>query len=360
MSYKILIMAGGTGGHIFPGLSVAEALKQQGWHIHWLGTEARMEADIVPEAGIDISFLDVAGVRGNGILRLLAAPLRIMKSIFQARKVIAQFQPDVVLGMGGFASGPGGIAAWSQGVPLILHEQNAIPGLTNKILSRFATQVLTGFENTFTQQIKGNSRFQWVGNPVRQGFSTVYKSTASVRLPVNILVVGGSLGARALNHALPEALKGLSGEQYVVRHQSGAGNHQEVEGVYQQQQIKSVQVEEFIQDMAAAYQWADLVICRAGALTVAEVAMAGVAAIFVPLPTAVDDHQTKNAQVLKNVSGALVIPQSRLTEDLARELEKLINNSEILTDMAHQAKTVARVDALDKVVEQCQRLAGAQ
>lgn len=360
MTKKLLVMAGGTGGHIFPGLAVARELQQQGWQIHWLGTADRMEARIVPEAGIDISYIDVAGVRGNGLLRLLMAPFRVLKSILQARKVIKSFQPDLVMGMGGFASGPGGIAAWLCSVPLLLHEQNAVPGVTNKILSRFASKVLTGFAQTFSGQVPGQNKYLWVGNPVRQDLLSIEKSKAAIKTPVNILIVGGSLGAQALNQAVPKALANVESHLYRVRHQTGAGKQLEVEKAYQQLPDSHAQVDEFIADMASAYQWADLVICRAGALTVAEVAAVGIAAIFVPLPHAVDDHQTKNAQSLEQAEAALIIQQSVLEQNLARELQHLISDSNKLTHMAANAAKVARPDALARVVEHCQQLAGVR
>jgi len=358
MNKKLLVMAGGTGGHIFPGLAVARELQQQGWQIHWLGTADRMEAKIVPEAGIEISYIDVAGVRGNGLIRLLMAPFRILKSILQAKKVIASFQPDLVMGMGGFASGPGGIAAWLSSVPLILHEQNAVPGITNKILSRFAIKVLTGFAHTFDGQIQGQEKYDWVGNPVRKDLLALEKAKAEIKAPVNVLVIGGSLGAQALNQAVPQALAQVSPQLYCVRHQSGAGKQDEVELAYGQLRDVNAQVHEFIQDMASAYRWADLIICRAGALTVAEVAAVGVAAIFVPLPHAVDDHQTKNARSLERAEAALIIQQQQLEQNLARELQDLIIDTNKLTSMAVNAAQVAKPDALNKVVKHCQQLAG--
>lgn len=362
MTKRILVMAGGTGGHVFPGLAVADNLAEKNWQIHWLGTSGRMEAQLVPKAGYEISFIDVVGVRGNGLRKLIAAPFKIIKSIYQAHKVIKQFKPNVVIGLGGFASGPGGVAAWLNRVPLVLHEQNAVPGLTNKWLSSIATHIFTGFDKTFAQQISANdpdkstgitNKYSWVGNPVRAEFCQL-KNKQKVNTPLNLLVVGGSLGAKVLNETVPLALISLGGVN--VRHQTGAGHLDVVTQTYQDhfKSAEHYQVSEFIEDMPAAYDWADLVICRAGALTIAEVAAAGVAAIFVPLPYAVDDHQTKNAQVLVSVQGAYLLPQTELSvENLHNLLSDCIRSPESLMEMGNQAKTVARLDAAQQVAHYC-------
>ena len=230
MTKRLLVMAGGTGGHVFPGLAIASELAAQNWQIHWLGTLGRMEAQIVPQAGYPISFIDVVGVRKNGIVTLLLAPFKIVKATIQAHKVMKQFQPHVVIGMGGFASGPGGVAAWLNRLPLILHEQNAVPGLTNKLLSRIATKVLTGFDKTFPAQAVGhNNKYSWVGNPVRREF-TELPIKNNVNLPLNLLVVGGSLGAQVLNETVPLALTDI--KQVIVRHQTGAGHLTSVQESY--------------------------------------------------------------------------------------------------------------------------------
>lgn len=361
MTKRILVMAGGTGGHVFPGLAVADDLAAKNWQIHWLGTSGRMEAQLVPKAGYEISFIDVVGVRGNGLLKLLAAPFKIIKSIYQAHQVIKQFKPDVVIGLGGFASGPGGVAAWLNRIPLVLHEQNAVPGLTNKWLSNLATHIFTGFDKTFAQQKPANdsdqsaitNKYSWVGNPVRAEFGHL-KNKHKVNSPLNLLVVGGSLGAKVLNETVPLALTNLTGVN--VRHQTGAGHLAVVTQTYQNhfESAEFYEVSEFIEDMPAAYDWADLVICRAGALTIAEVAAAGVPAIFVPLPHAVDDHQTKNAQALVAVQGAYLLPQIELSvENLHNLLSDCLRSPESLIDMGNQAKTVARLDAAQKVAHYC-------
>lgn len=354
MNKRLLVMAGGTGGHVFPGLAVSFELASQNWEIHWLGTSGRMEAQIVPKSGYPISFIDVVGVRQNGIVTLLLAPFKIVKAIIQAHKVIKQFQPHVVLGMGGFASGPGGVAAWLNRVPLILHEQNAVPGLTNKLLSFIAKKVLTGFDNTFdAQSVSSNNKYVWVGNPVRREFIVLpIKSNAD--LPLNLLVVGGSLGAKVLNETVPLALTDRN--QVNVLHQTGAGNLDSVKETYSQHvsNSESYEIIEFIDDMPAAYAWADLVICRAGALTVAEVAAAGVMAIFVPLPHAVDDHQTKNAQTLVAVQAAHLLPQRELTAKQLRVLlDKYVLSPEKLVEMGKRCKAIARLDAAKEVAHYC-------
>ena len=354
MTKRLLVMAGGTGGHVFPGLAVASELAAQSWQIHWMGTAGRMEAQIVPQAGYPISFIDVVGVRKNGLATLLLAPFKIIKAILQAHRVIKQFKPHVVIGMGGFASGPGGVAAWLNGLPLILHEQNAVPGLTNKLLSRIAKKVLTGFDNTFpAQRLNHSGKYSWVGNPVRSEFAALPEKN-NIDLPLNLLVIGGSLGAQVLNETVPLALANI--EQVNVRHQTGAGHLATVQETYIQQSIDAdcYQITEFIDDIPATYAWADLVICRAGALTVAEVAAAGVAAIFVPLPYAVDDHQTKNAQTLVDVQAAHLLPQSELTAaTLHALLQGYLLSPETLIEMGKCARTVARLDAAKDVAHCC-------
>lgn len=361
MNKRLLVMAGGTGGHVFPGLAVAHLLAEKQWQIHWLGTSERMEAELVPKAGFTISFIDVAGVRNNGLLRLMAAPIKIIKSILQATKVIKQFNPDVVIGMGGFASGPGGVAAWLANKPLVVHEQNVAPGITNRILARLADRVLTGFAHTFSAQRSSNTRqankYQWVGNPVRSAFANLPTKT-EVSLPLHILIVGGSLGAQVLNKIVPLALADNNNVQ--IRHQSGKGNLSGLESVYQQHfsQKDNWQLSEFIDDMPGAYEWADVVICRAGALTVAEVSAAGVCAIFVPLPHAVDDHQTRNAQVLVDAQAAYLLPQPQFTVPALQTLINLcISQPEKLILMSQKAKKLACLDATQRVAAICEQLA---
>ncbi|MCE9956865.1 undecaprenyldiphospho-muramoylpentapeptide beta-N-acetylglucosaminyltransferase [Aeromonas rivipollensis] len=356
MSKTLLVMAGGTGGHVFPGLAVADRLKAQGWTIHWLGTADRMEAELVPAHGYPISFIDIQGVRGNGIKRLLVAPYRIVKSVLQARRVLKSIRPDVVLGMGGFASGPGGVAAWLSGIPLLLHEQNAAAGLTNKLLARLAKRVLMAFPGAFAP----SARTAVVGNPVRpEVVALPDPQLRSSSEPLRLLIVGGSLGARVLNEQVPPAVA-AAGVPIEVRHQCGKGNRETVAQAYAELGVEA-EVSEFIKDMADAYAWADLVVCRAGALTVSEVAAAGVAAIFVPLPHAVDDHQTRNALTLVDGGAAEFLPQSELTPaSLAARLSWLAGRRETLLNMAQAARRVAIIDAAERVADECKRLASGQ
>ncbi|MCW8997079.1 MAG: undecaprenyldiphospho-muramoylpentapeptide beta-N-acetylglucosaminyltransferase [Psychromonas sp.] len=345
----LLVMAGGTGGHVFPGLAVADNLKAQGWSISWLGTKDRMEAQLVPEHGYEIDFIDIAGVRGNGLKRLLMAPLRVVKSIIQARRVLKKRHVSLVLGMGGFASGPGGIAAWMSGIPVILHEQNAAAGLTNRILSHFSKKVLMGFSGAF----KSKKAFL-VGNPVRKALLNLpQKHISAANEPLKVLVIGGSLGAQVLNELLPKVFCRFQRSQFKVLHQSGKGHDQHLQLAYQALDL-DVDVQAFIKDMDAAYGWADLVICRAGALTVAELAVVGLPAIFVPLPHAVDDHQTKNAQDLVVKEAAVLIPQNELNVDkMSDYLQIFSQNRSLLEKMSENSKKAAIIDATERVASVC-------
>ena len=349
---SLLVMAGGTGGHIFPGLAVADYLSEQGWKIHWLGTADRMEAQLVPAQGYDISFIKIAGVRNKGWLTRLAMPFKLIMAAWQAMQVIRQVQPDVVLGMGGYASAPGGVAAWLLRKPLILHEQNAVAGMSNRYLSRIATKVLAAFPQAFGNKVSELV----VGNPLRSNIIQVSSNQQEAVSYKKILVVGGSLGAKVLNDVVPEALAQLSELDVQVWHQTGKNNHQQVEQSYQQNNIAAerVKVAEFIDDMAAAYQWADLVICRAGALTVSELAMAAKPAIFVPLPHAVDDHQTKNAMYLVERNAARLLPQAQLTaKSLSQLLADLFTSNVVVQSMAEAAQQAARADATASVAQVC-------
>lgn len=351
MSRTIVIMAGGTGGHVFPGLAVGHELQSQGWKVHWLGTPDRMEADLVPQHGFPISFINIQGVRNHGLLRKLTAPFQITKAVLQAIKILKALKPNVVLGMGGYAAGPGGVAAKLLGIPVILHEQNAAAGMTNRLLAKISKYILMGFEGAFP----ASSKTKVVGNPVRKEFLQLAESPLKAydpTLPLKILIVGGSLGARALNEIVPAAIGELANVN--VRHQSGKGNQQAVMAAYQQLKTQQVTVSDFITDMAEAYAWADLLICRAGALTVAEVAAAGVPAIFVPLPHAVDDHQTKNAQSLTSKGAAILMPQQQMTAaSLQQVIIELLQHPDKLTDMAQASRAAAITDATRRVADIC-------
>ncbi|OEF24978.1 undecaprenyldiphospho-muramoylpentapeptide beta-N-acetylglucosaminyltransferase [Vibrio rumoiensis] len=341
-SKRLLVMAGGTGGHVFPGLAVAKQLQQQGWEIRWLGTPDRMEADLVPKHGIEIDFIKVKGLRGQGILKLIKAPFQIINAISQAKKHIKAWQPDVVLGMGGYVSGPGGVAAWLSGIPVVLHEQNAVAGLTNQWLSKIAKRVMQAFPGAFPNA-------EVVGNPVRQ--DVVNLETPTLRFtertgPIRILVMGGSQGARILNTTLPPVMKAL-GHGYTIRHQAGKGQLEMVEGLYQENTVENVEVTEFIDDVAQAYAWADLLVCRSGALTVSEVSAAGVGAIFIPFMHK-DRQQALNADHLVQCGAALMIEQPELTEQgLAEQIQQL--DRAALQVMAEKARAAAITDADTRV-----------
>jgi UDP-N-acetylglucosamine--N-acetylmuramyl-(pentapeptide) pyrophosphoryl-undecaprenol N-acetylglucosamine transferase len=374
----LLVMAGGTGGHIFPGLAVADKLKSEGWQVHWLGTADRMEADIIPKHGYDISFINISGLRHKNLLAWLKLPFKLINSLLQALKVINTIQPDVVLGMGGYASAPGGLAAWLKRKPLVVHEQNAAAGLTNRLLARIATKVCCAFPNAF----KSNIAVDIVGNPLRAsiGDQVAQQLAQGNNEPLakksrNILVVGGSLGAQILNQIVPKSFAQLIEESnsnteesksrenelpFNLFHQTGKGKQKEVLDAYDPQHLASgkVRVSEFIDDIASAYQWADVVICRAGALTVSELAMAAKPAVFVPLPHAVDDHQVKNAQYLVSRGGAKLIKQQDLTSDvLVKLLTELFNDPKILQNMAQASFAAADINATNKVASLCQQLA---
>ncbi|MBA5762262.1 undecaprenyldiphospho-muramoylpentapeptide beta-N-acetylglucosaminyltransferase [Vibrio sp. 404] len=339
---RLMVMAGGTGGHVFPGLAVAKKLQQQGWQIRWLGTADRMEAELVPKHGIEIDFIKVKGLRGQGISRLLAAPFKIVNAIFQARAHMKAWQPDAVLGMGGYVSGPGGIAAWSLGIPVVLHEQNAVAGLTNQWLSKIAKKVFQAFPGAFPNA-------DVVGNPVREDVTTLADPDlrfAQRQGPIRILVMGGSQGARILNQTMPTVMAQL-GDNYQVRHQAGKNNQQEVAEAYQAQQVTQAEAVEFIDDVAAAYEWADLLVCRSGALTVSEVSAAGVGAIFIPFMHK-DRQQALNADHLVECGAAKMIEQPELTvEKLVNEIQSLDRSQ--LQQMAIKARSAAKLEA-DRVV----------
>ncbi|PCJ50998.1 MAG: undecaprenyldiphospho-muramoylpentapeptide beta-N-acetylglucosaminyltransferase [Gammaproteobacteria bacterium] len=351
---RILFMAGGTGGHIFPALAVAEILKEQGWQVHWLGSENGMEVELIPKYNIEISLLSIAGVRGKGFLTRLISPLYILRAVWQAIKVINEFKPDVVLGMGGFASGPGGLAAWLLRRPLCIHEQNAIAGVTNKILSKLARYSLQAFPGAF-EKSDGLT-----GNPVRKSIcelASPEQRFAEHHGPIRLLIIGGSRGAAIFNQLVPEAIALLPASlEIMVRHQTGKNNRGLVVERYSQRQLINddyLSVVEFIDDMDAAYAWADLVLCRSGALTVSELAAVGLGAIFVPFPHAVDDHQTANASYLVKVKAAEIIQQSALSAGKLAQLINRVCNRKQCLQMAINARTQGKLKAAEEVAEFC-------
>ncbi|KAA1194966.1 undecaprenyldiphospho-muramoylpentapeptide beta-N-acetylglucosaminyltransferase [Photorhabdus heterorhabditis] len=339
---RLMVMAGGTGGHVFPGLAVAHHLKNQGWEVRWLGTADRMEAGLVPKHGIEIEFVQISGLRGKGIKALLTAPARIFKAIRQAKAIMRRYQPDVVLGMGGYVSGPGGIAAWMCGIPVVLHEQNGIAGLTNRWLAKIATTVLQAFPGAFPKA-------PIVGNPVREDVLTL--PTPEQRLagregPVRVLVIGGSQGARILNQIMPEVAARM-GDKITLWHQTGKGVKESVQDAYNNSFKCEHKVTEFIDDMAQAYAWADVVVCRSGALTVSEVAAVGLPGIFVPFQHK-DRQQYWNALPLERAGAAKILEQPQLTVDAVVELLTQWQRPQLL-EMAKKARSAAITDATEQV-----------
>ncbi|WP_066014014.1 undecaprenyldiphospho-muramoylpentapeptide beta-N-acetylglucosaminyltransferase [Endozoicomonas atrinae] len=354
----VIIMAGGTGGHIFPGLATAKGLIKQGYRVHWLGTPGSMEAELVPRHGIDISFIPVTGLRGKGLSFLLKAPWRLAVSLLKAVRVLREHKPVCVVGMGGYVTGPGGVAARLLGVPLVVHEQNAVAGLTNKLLARIATRVLEAFPGTFEGLSSDIARkVMLTGNPVRPEIAAV--SGNAPHSPLRLLVVGGSRGAMAINQMIPRVLKNC-GDQIEVWHQTGKGTFEQCRADYEQNAVAG-RVEPFIDDMAQAYEWADLVLCRSGALTIAELAAAGKPGILVPFPFAVDDHQTVNGHYLVDRGAALMVQQKDLDVDgLTKMILELADNPDQLERMASSAKTAGLPQATSDVVRHCLEAAGQE
>jgi UDP-N-acetylglucosamine--N-acetylmuramyl-(pentapeptide) pyrophosphoryl-undecaprenol N-acetylglucosamine transferase len=353
MSRTVMIMAGGTGGHVFPALAIAGLLRSQR-DIVWLGTERGIESRLVPAAGYPVEWIEVEGLRGKGLGRWLSAPLRLLRAVAQARRALAKNRPGVVLGCGGFASGPGGIAAWLAGAPLVIHEQNAVAGLTNRWLARVANRIAEGFPGSFP----ASARALYTGNPVRSEIASLppprqrFESRSG---PMRLFVFGGSQGAAALNRLVPAAVALLpEGRRPWVLHQAGERDRDSTDAAYRTAGIQA-EVRAFIDDMAAAYANADLVISRSGALTVAELAAAGVGSILVPFPAAVDDHQTRNAEWLGRVSAAQVVSEAGLTaEELANRIATLFGNGRArLLAMAEAARALAVTDAARRVAELC-------
>lgn len=353
MSRTILIMAGGTGGHIYPGLAVADALKAKGWNVVWLGAPNSMEAELVPKHGYPVAWVNFSGVRGKGLLRLLTLPFTLLRALGQSAAAILRHRPDVVLGMGGYITMPGGLMAAFLRRPLVVHEQNSIAGMSNKVLVKLASRVLSGFPDV----LKGT---EWSGNPVRADIAALPEPQtryAARSGKLNVLVVGGSLGAQALNEALPKALAMMDeATRPQVIHQTGKKHFEAVQQLYAQAGVQA-DVRAFLDDMAQQYAQADVVICRAGALTIAELAAAGVASVLVPFPFAVDDHQTHNARFLSERGAAILLPQKEMSADkLAQLLREL--DSEKLLAMAQAARSLAKPDATQQVAQVCVALAG--
>ncbi len=355
----VLILAGGTGGHVFPALAVATALRQQNEQVVWLGTRHGLEARVAPAAGFPVEWVRVRGVRRKGLLAWLAAPVQLTLALWDALRIVWRCRPKVVLGMGGYVSGPGGLAAWLLRRPLIIHEQNAVAGLTNRLLALLAREVLIAFPGSFSASRKTRT----TGIPVRDAITGL--PDPAERLgghggPMRLLVIGGSQGAQALNQAVPAALAQLpAAERPAVWHQAGEATLAVARAAYAQAGIKA-KIEPFIDDMAAAYAWADLVVARSGALTVAELAAAGLGAILVPYPAAVDDHQTRNGEYLANAGAAVLIPQAALTpERLAAEIAAHVRDPGLRLERARRARALGWPRATADMVRVCLTAGGA-
>jgi len=351
----ILVMAGGTGGHIMPGLAVAEALRARGWNVVWLGNPEKMEGRLVPARGYEMAASNFQGVRGKGALALLSLPARLGSACAQVWRHFSAYRPDVVLGMGGYIAFPGGVVARMRGVPLVVHEQNAIAGTANRVLARMARAVLSGFPDVLPKA-------RHVGNPVRRDVCALpapQDRYAARTGALRVLVVGGSLGAHALNSVLPEAIALLDpAVRPIVVHQSGEKHIESLRARYEAQGVQA-QCLPFIDDMASELAQADLLICRAGAMTVAEVAAAGVAALFVPLPNAIDDHQAANARYLSDKNAAWLKPQNQFSAAwLADWLAGLTRQQ--LSAVAVAARTFARAEAAERIADVCEQSATVQ
>ena len=353
----ILIMAGGTGGHIFPGIAVAQELQLRNVPVLWLGSAGGLETRLVPKAGLPIQTLDIGGVRGKGWITLVGAPLRIARAILAAAKIVRRAKPRSALSLGGFASGPGGIASWLSGVKLVVHEQNSVPGVTNRTLSHIAKKVLCGFEGAFAHG-------EWVGNPVRREISDIAQPAqrfAGRSGAIRLLVLGGSQGALGLNTMLPQAVREMA-QRPQIRHQCGPKHLDTTRESYSNAGVDA-QVDAFIDDMAAAYAWADVVVCRAGALTLAELCAVGLPAILVPFPAAVDDHQTHNAQALVACGAATLVPEGDgFAARLGAALNAILAGTESeqrarLLTMAQAARTLAKPDAAARIADACMEVA---
>ena len=353
MNRPILVMAGGTGGHVYPALAVARALEAKSQDVVWLGTHRGLESTVVPAAGIDIEWINVKGLRRKGIAALFIAPFQLFWALLQSLMVIFRRRPAAVLGMGGFVSGPGGFAAWLTRRPLVIHEQNAAAGLTNRLLARLARVVLQAFPGSFNSRVVAET----VGNPVREDIAAAAlpgERYANRLGPMRLLVLGGSQGALTLNRTVPEALSKLTPDtRPMVRHQCGSLTLETARATYAEHAVEADLVA-FIDDMAAAYAWADLVVCRAGALTVAELCAVGLPALFVPYPAAVDDHQTANARPMADAGAAVIIDESMLSSEvLAGQLREWLSSRETLMKKAQHARGLSRPSALARITELC-------
>jgi UDP-N-acetylglucosamine--N-acetylmuramyl-(pentapeptide) pyrophosphoryl-undecaprenol N-acetylglucosamine transferase len=356
----VVIMAGGTGGHVFPALAVAKELRSRGVEVVWLGVPNSMEARLVPANGFPIEWVRVRGVRGKGIGAWVIAPFRVAAAVLQSMRILRRLRPRAVLGAGGYVSGPGGVAAWLLRVPLLIHEQNAIAGLTNRWLSRFASRVLEAFPGSFPARVRALT----VGNPVRADIAAIQEPAlrfAGRGSRARLLVFGGSQGAQRLNSTVPLALSRLDpARRPEVRHQAGERGIAAARAAYDELEVEA-EVLPFIDDMAAAYAWADLAVCRAGAMTVAELQAVGLGALMVPLPVATDDHQTKNAEVMVRIGAGRVLQERDMTPDsLSADLAELTSDRPRLLKMALAARAARNIDAASNLAELCVAVGGAR
>jgi UDP-N-acetylglucosamine--N-acetylmuramyl-(pentapeptide) pyrophosphoryl-undecaprenol N-acetylglucosamine transferase len=359
---RLLILAGGTGGHVFPALAVAQAMAARGWRIDWVGTDRDMEARVVPAAGFTLHPLSVLGLRGKGLGARLRGFCYLLVALFQALRLVARLRPNSVLGMGGYAAGPAGVAAWFWRRPLVIHEQNAVAGTTNRYLAPLARQVLCGLPGAFPRRTSAT----WVGNPLRKELlellaeQKTYPIAFSEDRPMNILVLGGSLGSLPLNRGVPAIVsEHLGGElkRIRVRHQCGAPHLEMTTQAWAQLPQVQVDVTAFIDDMASAYRWADVVICRAGALTVSELMAAGCPAMLIPLPHAIDDHQTANANVLVQAGAGWLVPQADMASQLGEYLVAALDAPSRLQSMSTAAQAIAPAQATEYVVASLEEVA---
>lgn len=353
----LMVMAGGTGGHVYPALAVAENLRRDGVRVVWLGTRGGLEARVVPAAGFDMLWMNISGLRGKGLGRYLAMPFLLLRALWQGLAAVRAARPDALLGMGGFVAGPGAISGWLLRRPLLIHEANASAGLTNRVLAPFARRVLCGFPATAGLP----QRAEWTGNPVRAQIAAAEPAAkrhadAGNSPSLRLLVVGGSLGAQVFNTRLPAQLAAVDGVPLEVRHQCGRDRAAAVRESYREAGVAAT-VEDFIDDMGAAYRWADLVLCRAGAMTVAELCIAGAAAVLVPFPHAAGDHQTANARYLADQGAGLLMPQADFEAGaLVALLSELAAAPQRLIELRAGAARLARADATEAVSRACREV----
>ncbi len=354
MADNILLMAAGTGGHVFPALACAEEFGRLGYQVHWLGAGRGIECRVVPQAGFVLHNVKATGLRGKGWRKLLLAPWQLLIAFWQSYMLLGRLQPVCVLGFGGYVTGPGGLAARLRRIPLVIHEQNAVAGTANRKLAGWAARICQAFPDTFSAQQK----LLTTGNPLRRQLLAAVTDKTQIARPPRLLVLGGSLGARAINELVPAALALLEPQlRPEVVHQAGQEHAQATQQLYLQHAV-AAKVSPFIDDVAQAYAWADLVVCRAGALTVSELALMGRAALLIPLPQAIDDHQSKNAEFLTRQGAAILLPQQQTTaQDLAAQMQELFSDRQRLLNMAQQAGKLARPQATEQVVQACLEVA---